>query len=102
MLRSDLKYDNVVVEHTAGVGGSAAKMIGEAVHRALTRHRPSLERELLARANAAIVQADHAAYAELTPSDVPGVRAIIDGRGILDPAAWAESGVRVRGIGSAD
>jgi nucleotide sugar dehydrogenase len=38
--------------------------------------------------DALIVQADHVGYRDLVPSDVPGVRCVVDGRGILDPAAW--------------
>ena len=34
--------------------------------------------------DAAIVQADHAGYARLTPADLPGVRVVVDGRGVLD------------------
>ncbi|MEO3827936.1 nucleotide sugar dehydrogenase [Actinomadura sp. B10D3] len=37
---------------------------------------------------AAIVQADHAAYRELGASDLPGVKALVDGRRITDPARW--------------
>jgi UDP-N-acetyl-D-glucosamine dehydrogenase len=48
--------------------------------------------------DAAILQADHAQYAALTPVDIPGLRAIVDGRGVLDPARWP--GVHVRRIGS--
>ncbi len=57
VLRSDLKYDNVVVEHTAGVGGEMAKVLGEAMIDGLKQWKPSLERNLLTRANAAIVKA---------------------------------------------
>lgn len=49
--------------------------------------------------DAAVVQADHATYLDLTPSDVPGARAIVDGRGVLDPAAFARAGVVVKAIG---
>src|SRR5205085_2469644 len=52
-----LFYDDLVVEHALGVGGDAAKAIGEAAHRLLTRFKPSLERDLLAKADAAIVRA---------------------------------------------
>jgi nucleotide sugar dehydrogenase len=37
---------------------------------------------------AAIVQADHAAYRDLGPDDLPGVKALVDGRRITDPARW--------------
>lgn len=57
VVRSDLAYDHLVVEHTAGVGGDAAKLLGEAMRAALHAARPSLERDLLRKANAAIVKA---------------------------------------------
>lgn len=38
---------------------------------------------------AAVVQADHAEYADLTPADLPGVEVLVDGRRITDAAAWA-------------
>ena len=37
----------------------------------------------------AIVQADHAAYRDLAPADLPGVRLLVDGRAITSPEAWA-------------
>jgi nucleotide sugar dehydrogenase len=46
---------------------------------------------------AAVLQADHAEYAALTPADLPGVRVLVDGRRVTDPAAWdaaASEGVR--------
>lgn len=36
-----------------------------------------------------IVQADHVEYADLTPSALPGVRLLLDGRRITDPDAFA-------------
>ncbi len=48
---------------------------------------------------AAILQADHSPYAELTPADLPGVRALIDGRDFIDPAPWRAAGVALRRIG---
>jgi nucleotide sugar dehydrogenase len=45
----------------------------------------------------AILQADHAEYAALTPAHLPGVTAFVDGRNITDPAAW--HGVSHRVIG---
>jgi hypothetical protein len=55
--RADLQYDNLVVEHVAGVGGTGARLLGEAVRSSVHRLHPSLERDLLARADAAIVRA---------------------------------------------
>jgi hypothetical protein len=57
VVKSDLKYDQLVVEHIAGIGGSGAKVIGEALQSHIRQWRPSLERDLLAKANAAIVKA---------------------------------------------
>jgi len=45
----------------------------------------------------AILQADHAAYRELRGPDVPGARAIVDGRGVLDPARFAVPVLRIGG-----
>src|SRR4051794_34560423 len=47
--------------------------------------------------DAAVVQADHRAYAELGTADLPGVQVVVDGRGILDAGRFA--GVPVRRIG---
>jgi UDP-N-acetyl-D-mannosaminuronic acid dehydrogenase len=47
----------------------------------------------------AILQADHAAYTGLAPADLPGVRAIVDGRGLLDPVRFTAVGVALRRIG---
>jgi nucleotide sugar dehydrogenase len=42
--------------------------------------------------DAAVLQADHAEYAQLGPADLPGVQVLVDGRDRTDPAKWA--GVR--------
>lgn len=47
----------------------------------------------------AIIQADHAEYARLRPADLAGVRAIVDGRGVLDPAPFTAAGIPVRRLG---
>ena len=47
----------------------------------------------------AILQADHSEYAALRPEDLPGVRALLDGRGALDPAPWTAAKVALRRIG---
>ncbi|MCI6575035.1 MAG: nucleotide sugar dehydrogenase [Arcanobacterium sp.] len=38
--------------------------------------------------DAAIVQADHAAYKTVTPTDLPGIKLLFDGRRITDPELW--------------
>jgi hypothetical protein len=57
VLKTDLTYDNFVVEHLAGIGGEAAKILGGALKGGLKQWHPSLERALLAKAEAAIVKA---------------------------------------------
>ena len=37
----------------------------------------------------AILQTDHADYRELSPADLPGVKLLVDGRNVTDPARWA-------------
>ncbi len=53
---ASLDYDNFVCEHTAGVGGDAAKILGQAVLETINQLKPSLERKLLDKANAKIVK----------------------------------------------
>ena len=49
--------------------------------------------------DAAIVQADHQAYRTIAPDDIPGARAVVDGRGIVEAEAWLAAGIVVRRIG---
>ena len=49
--------------------------------------------------DAAIVQADHAEYAQLSAADLPGVRVVLDGRGIIDADAFAAAGITLERIG---
>ena len=49
--------------------------------------------------DAAVLQADHAEYRDLRPSDLPGIRVLMDGRRLTDPANWA--GVTHRVVGTA-
>jgi hypothetical protein len=60
IIRADVGYDNLVVEHAAGVGGTAARWLGETVRSGVHRFDPALERGLLERAGAAIVRAGEA------------------------------------------
>lgn len=66
VVRANLNYDNLVVEHIAGVGGEAAELLGDAIKGGLQRWHPSLEAELLTRANAAIVKAGDSKEVRLT------------------------------------
>jgi nucleotide sugar dehydrogenase len=50
-------------------------------------------------ADAAVVQANHADYADLSPADLPGIKAFIDGRRVSSADRWA--GVTYRVIGKA-
>lgn len=47
--------------------------------------------------DAAIVQADHRDYAALTAADLPGAKAVADGRNVLDPGSF--QGLRLLRIG---
>jgi len=49
--------------------------------------------------DAAVVQADHADYRDLSSADLPGVRTIVDGRRVTDPSRFP--GVTHRVIGTA-
>ncbi|WP_312347624.1 nucleotide sugar dehydrogenase [Actinomyces sp.] len=49
--------------------------------------------------DAAVVQADHAQYRTLTPTDLPGVRLLFDGRRVTDPALWTGTPRMVIGAG---
>lgn len=57
----------------------------------LTPYKPT------SRVDAAVVQADHEEFLKFGPGDLPGVRVILDGRAILDPAQWAPVTVIILG-----
>jgi nucleotide sugar dehydrogenase len=50
--------------------------------------------------DAAVIQADHAEYRGWSPRDLPGVRTVLDGRGVLDSDRWR--GVAVVRLGRGD
>jgi hypothetical protein len=52
-----LGYEDVVVDHTAGLDGEAAKALGDVAIRTVKAVKPDLEGDLLTKANAAIVKA---------------------------------------------
>ena len=64
----------------------------------LSRRLKPLGRQAEVARKAAVIQADHAQYRDLTPDDVPGIRTLVDGRRVTDPAAW--QGVTRRVIGA--
>lgn len=49
----------------------------------------------------ALLQAGHPEYAELTPADLPGIKVLVDGRHVVDPAVWGDVEVIVVGDGEA-
>lgn len=49
-------------------------------------------------ADAAVVQADHAEYASLGAGDLPGAKALVDGRAVTDPDRWDGVARRVIGV----
>ena len=55
--RADVSYDNLEVMRIAGIGGTGARWLGEAIRSSLKQWKPSIERELMAKANTAIVKA---------------------------------------------
>jgi hypothetical protein len=50
-------YDDVVVDHTAGLDGDAARTVGDLVINTVKAVAPDLEGDLLAKANAAVLKA---------------------------------------------
>lgn len=57
VVKADCDFDKFVVEHIGGVGGSMAKLMGDAARRGLKRWHPSFEQHLREKADAAIVKA---------------------------------------------
>lgn len=55
--QAKLSYWDLECEHTLGMDGPAAKALGKAVHEFLKKVKPDLEKDLLAKANAAVVKA---------------------------------------------
>jgi nucleotide sugar dehydrogenase len=64
---------------------------GELAALGLEPYRPGL------RVDAAILQADHEEYRSFSPADLPGVRVLLDGRGVVNPVRWP--GVTVVSVG---
>ncbi|KGN32401.1 nucleotide sugar dehydrogenase [Knoellia sinensis KCTC 19936] len=51
--------------------------------------------------DAAVIQADHAEYRELSSADLPGIKALVDGRKVTDPARFDGIPHRVIGLATA-
>jgi nucleotide sugar dehydrogenase len=51
--------------------------------------------------DAAITHTDHREYGMLGPEDLPGVRAVVDGRAVTNASRWADVPRRVLGVGTA-
>jgi hypothetical protein len=68
--KADLQYDQLVVEHIAGIGGTGAKLLGDAARRMIHDIKPNLERDLLAKADAAIVKAGDTKEVRVRVSDL--------------------------------
>lgn len=54
---ADLYYENLVVDHTAGVDGDLAKAIGDALIDLVKAVKPDIEKDLRARAETAVIKA---------------------------------------------
>jgi len=70
IIEAHLAYDNLKTEHIAGVGGEAARVLGDAVKGGLDKWKPDMERDLLAKADAAIVKAGQAKEVRLSVSEL--------------------------------
>jgi hypothetical protein len=57
VISAELYYDKLVVDHTAGLGGEAAKALGEFTIGIIKAVKPHLEKDLLEKAQASIVKA---------------------------------------------
>ncbi|PZU32112.1 MAG: nucleotide sugar dehydrogenase, partial [Microbacterium sp.] len=49
----------------------------------------------------AVIQTDHSSYRHLTPSDLPGIRLLVDGRDVTDAGIWAGTPRIAIGVGTA-
>lgn len=54
---AELSYSDLKIDHTLGVGGDAARVLGDAAVAFVKAVKPGLEKDLLAKANAAVVKA---------------------------------------------
>lgn len=74
VLDAKLSYDEFRVDHTAGVGGDLAKVMGDALHDTINFWMPSLEKDLREKAAKAIVKAGDTKEVKL------GLGRLLDGK----------------------
>lgn len=55
--KAELSYTGLDVQHIAGIGGDGAKILGEALQETIKQVKPSLEKQLLEKAGAALMKA---------------------------------------------
>ena len=72
VVKADFNYDNLVVEHIAGVGGELARVIGDAARSGANQWHPSFEKHLLEKADAAIEKAADTKEVRLSLSKILG------------------------------
>lgn len=104
-----LAFRGGVKEHAL----SGAFPLADALHRrraSVTVHDPLYTDDELQRlgfrpyhfgraVDVAVVQADHREYARLAPADLPGVRVLLDGRGVTEPSRWRGTPRLLVGVG---
>lgn len=61
-----VSYDKLVVEHLGPVGGDTARILGEALHKAVHQFKPKLEQDLMEKARTAILKAGEAREVHLS------------------------------------
>ncbi len=69
-----LRYDDFKVEHTAGVGGDAADLIGKGLHETIKLVQPHLEKDMLEKASRAIIKSADTKEVKL------GIGRLLDGK----------------------
>ncbi|MFO0926826.1 MAG: hypothetical protein U0736_07260 [Gemmataceae bacterium] len=74
---SDFQYSDLVVEHTAGVGGDAAKVLGDMLIGLVKTAKPNLQRDLAAKVNAAVLKAGQAKEVRISLTDWISGKAVV-------------------------
>jgi hypothetical protein len=68
--KAEVGYDHLKVEHVAGIGGDAARLLGETMKGAIDVFKPSLEEHLMEKGNAAIIKALDAKEVRVSLSNI--------------------------------